>query len=80
MRRFVSGHNNRRNSTFIAEKFCLIDPTHKTALNEKGKEHWYHYKNGYLCYKCAQKIIFHPKYKDKDRKRIRFRNTRPRLE
>lgn len=79
-RKYISGHNNRGKKVFAkGERVCSIDPKHTTTLNELGNEHWYHFNDKYLCYSCAHKIIYQPKYKDKDRKRIRFKNTRPRV-
>lgn len=80
-RRYIVGHGNKGKKVFSkGERICLIDPTHETALNELGNEHWFRYKEGYVCSRCAMKLIYYQKYKHKDRKRIRFKNSRPKVE
>lgn len=80
IRRYINGHGNKGKKIFAkGERVCLIDPTHETGLNELGNEHWFHYKDGYICSRCAMKLLYYEKHKDKDKKRIRFKNSRPRL-
>lgn len=79
-RKYINGHGNKGKKLFSkGDRKCSIDPTHETALNELGNEHWFRYHNGYICSRCAMKLLYYPKHKQKDRLRIRFRDKRPRL-
>ena len=56
--------------------FCLNCGSDKTYIDKRGYNLWYHYKDGYLCSRCYNRLInnptnnpkYHPRrlvYKDK---------------
>lgn len=43
-------------------KVCLIDSIHKTYIDKYNHQHWYRYKDGWVCSRCRNKLIANPKW------------------
>lgn len=42
-------------------KVCLVDPSHTTYIRKSGTPEWRKYRDGWLCKRCAGKLIDNPK-------------------
>ena len=74
-RRYIIGHNNigKKLGVRNPNRFCMIDPTHKTYINPKGWEDWTRCKDGYICRSCNFRLNITPIFTTR---RLRFKYNR----